>query len=80
MTHSGLWRSIDRLAQLMGKSRSGLAKSCGLDATAFNPSKRWTRFGQPRWLSGSSLSKIIEKSGMTEAEFFALGTRPDEHR
>ncbi len=78
MTHSSLWTAIDALAQLMGKSCSGLAKECGLDSTTFNPSKRIDKYGKPRWLSSQTISKILRKYDMTEAEFFRLGKHERE--
>lgn len=73
MTHAEIWMAIDRVAARLGLSTSGLAKLCGLDATAFNPSKRCTQYGQPRWLSSRTISLVIEKSGLTPTEFFELG-------
>lgn len=72
MTHSGLWAAIDKVAELLHLSSSGLAKECGLDATAFNPSKRFSKYNQERWPSGKTISLVIEKSGMTELQFFEL--------
>ncbi len=77
MTHASIWMAIDKLAAIQGKSCSGLAKSCGLDATAFNKSKRWTPYGKPRWPSGNTISKLIQVSGMTDEEFFSLGADAD---
>ncbi len=73
MTHSSLWMAIDALAKLLGKSCSRLAKECGLDSTTFNPSKRIDKYGKLRWLSSQTISKILKKYDMTEAEFFRLG-------
>ena len=55
-------------------SPSGLALRAGLDATAFNPSKR---FGagdppRPRWPSTESLTRILEATGVSLADFAAL--------
>jgi len=72
MTHNGTWTAVDKIAEIMGITCSALAKRCGLDATAFNKSKRYTKYGQPRWLSGQTLSKIIDTAGITDAEFFRL--------
>src|SRR6266508_2763061 len=49
LQHADVWRGIDRLAAKHGLSASGLARRAGLDPTAFNPSKRITREGRPRW-------------------------------
>lgn len=40
LTHTQIWRGVDRLAQRAGLSASGLARQAGLDPTTFNPSKR----------------------------------------
>ena len=55
--HGEIWIAIDRLANVMGYSTSGLAKKAGLDPTAFNKSKRMSPEGKPRWPSTESLSK-----------------------
>jgi len=75
MTHSGLWMAVDMLAIMMGKSRSALAKECGLDSTTFNPSKRRDKYGKERWLSSQTISKILKRYNLTEAEFFRLGNQ-----
>lgn len=73
MTHTSLWTAIDNLAQKYGKSCSALAKECGLDSTTFNPCKRIDKYGKPRWLSSHTISKVLTKYNLTEAEFFRLG-------
>lgn len=78
MTHYSIWTAIDALAQLRGKSCSGLAKECGLDSTTFNPSKRHDKYGKPRWPSSQTISKILKKYGMSEADFFRLGKQERE--
>lgn len=80
MTHNGLWTAVDRAAAKLGLSPSGFAKYCGFDPTAFNPCKRTTIYGQPRWLSGRTIAIVIEKSGLTPAEFFALGSVADSQK
>ena len=42
LTHGKIWTAIDALARRYGLTPSGLARRAGLDATAFNPSKRTT--------------------------------------
>ena len=66
LSHSRLWKALDALARREGLSPSGLALRAGLDATAFNPSKR---FGagdppRPRWPSTESLTRILEATGV----------------
>ena len=83
LRHKDVWRAIDRLAAKHGLSASGLARRAGLDATAFNKSKRTTRESRPRWPSTESVSKILDCTGESLAGFVALvgergrgGTRP----
>lgn len=74
LTHAQIWTAIDTLARREGLSASGLARRAGLDATAFNPSKR---FGpgqppRPRWPSTESLTRVLEVSGLSLGGFAAL--------
>ncbi len=74
LTHARLWKAIDALARREGLSASGLARRAGLDATSFNPSKR---FGpgdppRPRWPSTESLTRVLEATGLSLAEFADL--------
>ena len=73
-SHAQLWKAIDSLARHEGLSVSALAKRAGLDATSFNPSKR---FGpgeppRPRWPSTESLTRILTATGLSLGEFAAL--------
>ncbi|GLS00080.1 DNA-binding protein [Brevundimonas denitrificans] len=74
LSHAQLWKAIDALARQEGLSVSALAKRAGLDATSFNPSKR---FGpgepaRPRWPSTESLIRILSATGLSLGEFAAL--------
>jgi len=74
LSHAQIWSAIDSLARHEGLSASALARRAGLDATAFNPSKR---FGpgdppRPRWPSTESLTRILEVTGLSLAGFAAL--------
>lgn len=69
MTHEGVWQAIDMLARKNKMSCSKLAVRSGLDATTFNKSKRFSTFGQPRWPSMQSISKILAATSTTPAEF-----------
>jgi phage repressor protein C with HTH and peptisase S24 domain len=60
LQHDSIWRAIDLLAESHGYSASGLARKAGLDPTSFNPSKRVTSEGRPRWPSTESLAKILD--------------------
>lgn len=63
MRHKDIWRGIDRLAEHHGLSASGLARMAGLDATAFNPSKRIAKDGRPRWPSTESVARALSAVG-----------------
>ena len=74
LSHAKLWKAVDNLARREGLSPSGLAKRAGLDATSFNPSKR---FGpgeppRPRWPSTESMTLILQATGASLADFAAL--------
>ena len=72
LTHKTIWKAIDELASSHGLSTSGLARRGGLDPTAFNVSKRYSRDGKPRWPSSESLSKILDATGATIDDFARL--------
>ncbi|MCL2439820.1 MAG: hypothetical protein FWD15_04915 [Alphaproteobacteria bacterium] len=57
--HDKIWTTIDRMALLNGISVSALAKKAGLDATAFNKSKRFYPCGKRRWPSTESVCKVM---------------------
>ncbi|MEQ9315010.1 MAG: helix-turn-helix transcriptional regulator [Henriciella sp.] len=72
MRHAQVWRGIDRLAEQNGLSASGLAKLAGLDPTSFNPSKRESKDGRPRWPSTESISRALDAVGAGMDDFAAL--------
>jgi phage repressor protein C with HTH and peptisase S24 domain len=74
VTHDDIWRALDALAAEHGLSASGLARKAGLDATAFNPSKRIGADGRSRWPSTESLAKVLGATGTGMAEFASLVT------
>lgn len=79
LKHADIWRAIDRLAAQNGLSASGLARRAGLDPTTFNKSKRTTGDGKLRWPSTESVSKVLEATNASLAEFVSLigeGTTP----
>ena len=53
-------------------STSGLARRAGLDPTTFNKSKRVTIDGKQRWPSTESVSKVLEATGASMADFVGL--------
>ena len=74
MRHDDIWRAIDALAAEHGLSASGLARRAGLDATAFNPSKRIGGDGRARWPSTESVAKVLAATGTSIEAFAALVT------
>jgi phage repressor protein C with HTH and peptisase S24 domain len=74
VTHDDIWRALDALAAENGLSASGLARKAGLDATAFNPSKRIGADGRARWPSTESVAKVLAATGAGFSEFAALVT------
>jgi phage repressor protein C with HTH and peptisase S24 domain len=79
MRHTDIWKAIDALAERHGLSPSGLARRAGLDATAFNKSKRAGADGSPRWLSTESLMKTLDAVGSSLEEFAALAEGRQGH-
>lgn len=71
-SHARIWAAIDALAERHSMSPSGLAKRAGLDATAFNKSKRFSADGRPRWPSTESLAKIMEATSASFGDVVAL--------
>lgn len=78
MTHEELWQAIVNLAESKKMSCSGLAKFAGLDATTFNKSKRFSKYGQPRWPSTYSLAKVLNATGITITDFVAFMPSKDK--
>jgi phage repressor protein C with HTH and peptisase S24 domain len=79
MTHYQIWHAIELFANEHGMSCSGLAKRSGLDPTTFNKSKRETVFGQPRWPSTGTISKILSATGASANDFFKFITEDNNH-
>ncbi len=72
MQHADIWRGVDLLAEKHGLSPSRLAKLAGLDATAFNKSKRISKDGRLRWPSTESLARALSAVGDEFSDFAAL--------
>lgn len=53
-------------------SASGLARAAGLDATAFNKSKRATPNGKLRWPTTESVAKCLDATGTNLIDFAGL--------
>lgn len=71
LSHRAIWDGIDALARRHGHSVSALAKLAGLDATAFNVSKRVSKDGRERWPSTESISKVLEATGESFDSFLS---------
>ena len=78
--HKSVWGAIDALAARHGLSPSALARKAGLDATAFNPSKRHgpDPDNRPRWPSTESIAKVLAATGETLDTFRRAGAAPRE--
>ncbi len=76
--HESVWGAIDALAARHNLSPSGLARKAGLDATAFNPSKRHGNDGRPRWPSTESIAKVLGATGESLDAFVGLGRRTEK--
>ncbi len=72
LSHAKLWKALDALAAREGLSPSGLAQRAGLDPTTFNPSKRFSAARRPRWPSTESLTRTLEATGASLADFATL--------
>jgi len=73
LTHSDIWRAIDRLAERHNLSPSGLARKSGLSPTLFNPSKR-SNNGRKRWPSTESVAAILSATGSSLDDFVAMAS------
>ena len=73
LTHRAIWDAIDALAKRHELSASGLARIAGLDATAFNRSKRISKDGRQRWPSTESIAKVLEATGESFDQFLSHG-------
>lgn len=73
LTHRAIWDAIDAAAKRHGLSTSALARLAGLDATAFNPSKRVSKDGRERWPSTESIAKILEATAESFDFFLSRG-------
>ena len=74
LSHTQIWKAIDALARREGLSASGLARRAGLDATSFNPSKRFGPGDPPRarWPSTESLTQVLAATHVSLGDFADL--------
>jgi phage repressor protein C with HTH and peptisase S24 domain len=70
--HQRVWNATDLIAERQDTSPSGLAKRIGMDATAFNPSKRIQRDGRQQWPSTETIQKILDHAGLTWLQWGTL--------
>ncbi len=73
LAHRDIWNAIDAIAERHGLSASGLARLAGLDATAFNKSKRVSKDGRERWPSTESIAKILDATAESFDAFLSGG-------
>jgi phage repressor protein C with HTH and peptisase S24 domain len=73
LSHRTIWDAIDALARRHGLSASGLARLAGLDATAFNRSKRVSKDGRERWPSTESIAKVLDATNESFDTFLTSG-------
>jgi len=72
LSHDRIWAAIDALAEDNRLTPSGLARQSGLDPTSFNKSKRITNSNRLRWPSTESVSKALNATNTTLAEFLSF--------
>jgi len=79
-SHERIWAALDALAEQNQLSPSGLARQSGLDATSFNKSKRVINANRLRWPSTESISKALQSTNTSIAEFlnYVEGREPGE--
>lgn len=75
--HDIIWKVVEDIAKGCGVSLSRLAISAGLDATAFNPSKRLANGGVPRFPSFTTILAVLKVTGLTWHDFANLW---DKHK
>ncbi len=64
-----IWTAIENAARENGMSCSRLARISGLDATAFNKSKRVTAAGKPHWPSVETVAKVMRALNISWVDF-----------
>ena len=79
LSHRDIWNALDRLADRLSTSPSGLARRAGLDPTTFNKSKRQSPSGKDRWPSTESLAKVLATVEMSFEDFARFSDRSHAH-
>ena len=67
--HDIIWEVVEEIAEQRGVSLSRLAVTAGLDATAFNPSKRLANGGLPRFPAMTTMLAVLKVTGLTWYDF-----------
>lgn len=78
MTHESLWRAIDILTANNGMSITKMAKKAGRDESTFNPSKRVSPTGRPRWHAFDTINKALAVTDTSMLDFLRLACGGDE--
>lgn len=78
--HTIVWEVMEEIAKLRGVSPSRLAVTAGLDATAFNPSKRLANGGHPRFPSFTTILAVLKVTGMNWYDFANLWTQKQSEK
>jgi phage repressor protein C with HTH and peptisase S24 domain len=72
LSHETVWAAIEAVARMRGLSLSALAVKAGLDATAFNRSKRRGPVGRAHWPSMETIAKVLVAAEVDFPTFAAL--------
>ena len=67
-----LWNSLEFVAAIQKCSCSKLAVNGTLDSTIFNKSKRYSKYGQPRWISFGTLVQTLNGNEMSMLDFAVI--------
>ena len=72
------WDAVDNFCETHNLTLSKLAKICGLSSSTLNKSKRYDRYGKPKWLNTNTLTKILNKFHMTIIDFYKYFPKHDD--
>jgi len=76
---ASIWSAIDTLARKNNMTSSALARRSGLDATAFNKSKRMDPMGHYHLPSMKSIIKVLLDTNSSWHDFADLLSQDAEH-